>query len=261
MNSSRAESAERALANLLDVLASILIPLDVTPSRLAQIARASFVKTGAAQARMRSSGRPHIARIAALTGLSRAEVKRIVSANFQFGELEQENVPRALRVFRAWRTSNTYSKRGRPLVLKVSGGPVSFQSLCKEFSGDIPHKVILKELERRMLVRLSKKRDRVGIRSTRRRPRDQRQELSTLLFAASFLEELADSERVLVRRTEHIAAPLDISNSYVEKAIANRVTSLVDDLPRLFARKGRKTSKQTGLNVYALVTRERKRRD
>jgi hypothetical protein len=209
---------------------------------------------------MRSSGRPHIARIAALTGLSRAEVKRIVSANYQVGELEPENAPRALRVLNAWRASTTYSQHGRPRALKVSGASPSFETLCKESSGDIPHKVILRELERRLLVQVSQDGNRVKIKRLIPGHVKQRQELSTLMFASLFLSELADSDNVLVRRMEHISAPSNISGSYVEKAITNRVTSLVDDLPRLFARKSRKVQKQTGLNVYAVVTRDRKKR-
>jgi len=81
--SSSDNSIERALSQLLDALAEILIPLEVTPARLAQVARSSFVKVSAKEAKMRSSGRPHLAKIAARTGLSRAEVKKIVVANFR----------------------------------------------------------------------------------------------------------------------------------------------------------------------------------
>src|SRR5688572_7299542 len=109
MSPLRAESVENALAALLDGLALVLITLDVTPARLAQIARASFVKAGASQATKQSSGRLHLARIAALTGLSRAEVKRIVATNFAVSRSRVDSLPRALRVMSGWQKSKRYS--------------------------------------------------------------------------------------------------------------------------------------------------------
>ena len=65
MTPSNDDPAQVALVALLDALASVLIHLEITPARLAQIARTSFVKVGSSQARMRTSGRPHLAKIAA----------------------------------------------------------------------------------------------------------------------------------------------------------------------------------------------------
>ena len=84
MRSPEKDPVEGALTLILDALATALIPLEITPARLSLIARSSFVKIGAQHARMRSSGRPHLAKIAALTGLTRAEVKRIVSTDYCF---------------------------------------------------------------------------------------------------------------------------------------------------------------------------------
>ena len=56
MTPSPDDSAETALVALLDALASVLIQLEITPARVAQIARTSFVKAGANHARKRTSG-------------------------------------------------------------------------------------------------------------------------------------------------------------------------------------------------------------
>src|SRR6188768_296160 len=157
MKPAKDDAAELALVALLDALASVLIPLEITPTRLAQIARASFVKTSAMHVRMRSSGRPHLAKIAAVTGLSRSEVKRLVSSNFEIGEQQPETFPRALRVLKAWQVSKRYSISGQPKPLRIRGPFPSFESLCQEFSGDIPYKVILSELERKQVLKFGQK--------------------------------------------------------------------------------------------------------
>src|SRR5678816_105399 len=131
MRRAQGHSADADLARIFDALARVLIPLDVTPSRLAQIARVSFVKAGATQARMKSSGRPHLAKIAALTGLTRSEVKRLVASGYRSDASKSENLPRALRVLDAWRNSASYNLRGKPRQLRIRGRPPSFDSLCK----------------------------------------------------------------------------------------------------------------------------------
>jgi len=255
MKPSKEDAIERALAALLDVLASILVPLDVTPARLAQIARASFVKATATNARMRSTGRPHLARIAALTGLSRAEVKRVVSANYTFGPRESESAPRALRVLKAWRSSSGYSRAGRGLDLPITGPFPSFETLCRDYSGDIPYKVILTELERRKNVRFTKNHTRVAFATASTARNANQRELSNLMFAASMIADLAHNERVLVKRKEKISASVAIQDAYVENAISGRITDLLDNLPQLFVsrKSGRKNTNR--LNVYTLVSK------
>jgi hypothetical protein len=259
MKASTIDPAEGALGALLDVLASLLLALDITPLRLAQIARASFVKAGALSARKRKSGRPHLARIAALTGLSRAEVKRIVSANFGIGELEPEHSPRSLRVLNAWRNATHRGRNKLPSELKIVGTAPSFQALCKQHSGDIPYRVILDELVQRGCAHLIPTRKSVGISKKRvKRPGRQR-DLNSLLFAAALLADLAESDRVLVRRKETVFMPDGISTAYVEGATAGKVDSLLDHLPTTFASKHRSGRKRAAVNVYALVARPKRK--
>jgi len=247
------DPAEIALAALLDALASVLIALEITPSRLAQIARASFVRAGANQARTRSSGRPHLARIAALTGLSRVEVKRIVAANFSIGVVDPDTTPRAVRVLIGWRTSRDFSSRGKPRRLPISGRSPSFYWLCKSFSGDIPHTVILDELQRQGRVIVTKDRKWVSVARERNGSKRNRQEQEALIFAAGFLNDALRPGARIVKRKEQISASRSVSDAYVENAVAGRVTELLDQMPDLFG--GRRRSKRSKLNVYALVAR------
>ena len=253
MTPSQERPADVALVALLDALASVLIQLEVTPARVAQILRTSFVKAGASQARMRTSGRPHLAKIAALTGLSRAEVKRIVATNFAPARADPESFPRALRVLAGWRSSNIYITRGKPKKLPITGRTPSFYSLCREFSGDIPHRVILDELERQRRVVIAKDRATVSIAEPRRAKAKNRQEQDALLFAADFLTGALRPDTRVVRRKEKISASGNIADAYIENAVVGRVTELLDQMPLLF--KGNRRPKRDILNVYALVTR------
>jgi hypothetical protein len=253
MRATKSEAAEIALREILDVLASILIRLDLTPARLAQMSRASFVKSAAAHARMRS-GRPHIARIAARIGLSRTEVKRIASARFGYGDADITSAPRALRVAEAWRSCQPYVSQGKPRALRLAGKSPSFETLCREHSGDIPCKVILDELTSRSLVRLSSRKQCVSL-LPRKRVIKRAAELETLIYAAAFLTELAKGTGVLVRRRVRIVAPDKITEKYFERTVASQIGELVDSLPTLFSRRTRRPRRKGGINVYALVSR------
>jgi len=251
----KADATELALVALLDALASILIPLEITPGRLSQIARASFVKTTLANARKRTSGRPHLARIAALTGLSRTEVKRLVSSNFELGEQQPETFPRALRVLKAWQVSKGYSRSGQALPLRIHGPFPSFETLCREYSGDIPYKVILSELELRSRLRFRDRKRLVLPNKSSDRQRERSDEVSNLTFAASLFERLSSGNAVLLRRKDIVKAPTDIERTYVEKAIAGRIRSSLEDLPHLFVtRRGSRLSKEC-VDIYTVVLR------
>lgn len=258
MSRSHGHSADIALAALLDALAPVLITLDITPSRLAQMARASFVKASARKAQMKSSGRPHFARIAALTGLSRSEVKRLISSNYKIECSDPDNSPRALRVLHGWRNSPTYSKSGTPKPLKIVGRSPSFQSLCKTYSGDIPYKVILDDLEGRRSIVVSRKHNRVAVTSSSKKGTHNTKDYTALTFAASFLGEAFGHDLILVRRREKIATSRDLPDGYVESAVANRISDLLDQLPQLYTR--RNASKRNILNVFALVSRNQQKR-
>jgi len=249
------DAAELALAALLDALASVLIPLEITPGRLSQIARASFVKIGITQARMRVSGRPHLARIAALTGLSRAEVKRLVSTNFKVGKRQPDTSPRALRVLNAWQKSKRYSRAGRTRPLRIQGPFPSFETLCREYSGDIPYRVILTELERRENLTFQKNRSWVSINRSPKHRAAQRDELKSLVFAASIIESLSHENAVLVRRKATVKAPNNIQDSYVEKAVAGRVEGLLESLPQLFVTRRNSRRNKARVDVFTLVSK------
>lgn len=258
MRSLRTEDAERSLAALLEVLASALIQLDITPARVDELMRTSFVKAGAFNTRKKHSTRPHIARLAAVTGLTRLEVKRIVRENYRMRAAGIETAPRTLRVIAGWKGVGKYSSKGLPKLLKLGGSAPSFESLCKEFSGDIPHTAVLTELVARGRVRITKRKGKamvVMVRNANARSGDHADKLK---FISSIARALAMEDRVLVRAQQFVPTHKDISAAYFEKSVASRVSTMIAALPIGPRRNQKKAKSNGGLDVFAIVARREK---
>ena len=125
-------------------------------------------------------------------------------------------------------------------------------------AGDIPHKVILDELVRQRRVIVTKDRACVSIAKPQRGRYKHRQEQDALAFAAMFLTDALRPDSTVVRRRERIAAAVNVSDVYVENAVAGRVTELLDQMPQVFG--GGKGRKRETLNLYALLARRDSRR-
>jgi len=242
----------------MDALALVLIRLDITPSRLNEVSRASFVKAAASANRKRRSGRPHVARIASLTGLSRAEVKRILDSDFGRQNDHIDHLPRTLRVLAAWKTARKYAENGKPRSLRVSGGPPSFEILCREFGGDIPHKAILAELEARRLVKVELKSGVATATISRRSLEPETAAMDVLRYAGSVIESLTNEDRLLLKRHVRTASPVTIASSYFEKSVTTRLGTIVDELPARPKRSQRASKSGDELEVFAIVSRRRK---
>ena len=217
--------------------------------------RTSFVKAGASSTRKKHSTRPHIARLAAITGLTRTEVKRIVRENYSIHVAGIETAPRTLRVIAGWKGAGKYSSKGLPKPLKLSGASPSFESLCKEFSGDIPHTAVLNELVSRGRVRITTRKGEaavVVVRSARARGDGHADKLK---FISSIARVLAKEDRVLVKAQQFVPASKEISAAYFEKSVASRVSTMIAALPIGRGRNPRKAKRKGGLDVFAIVAR------
>jgi Family of unknown function (DUF6502) len=131
----------------LEALAGVLLARGMTPRRFGELARFAFVRAATERARLRN-GRVNQSRVAAQTGLSRADVKRLLlqSAAQQANRLAQAPVERVLD---GWRADRQFSgPPGRPRRLRLSGAGPSFVGLVKKYGGDVPHRAVLDELRR-----------------------------------------------------------------------------------------------------------------
>jgi Family of unknown function (DUF6502) len=114
----------------------------------------SILRTVAVQSavvrQLEDSNRVNISGIAAITGIPRGEVSRILncSGTLTIGEIQgRQNI--ASRILSAWHCDPEYLTAGRrPRGLKIFGGGPTFESLVRTYGQGIPIRAILDELKR-----------------------------------------------------------------------------------------------------------------
>lgn len=146
------------MGQLLFELALALLPRGVTPSSFSKLAREAFIRAAAGHARLRN-GKVNHSKVAALTGLPRREIKRILDNSPS--RLEQDHTTRmpSERVVRGWLTDPRFlTTRGRPKSLTITGTMFSFERLVKEYGGDVSPRAVLEELVRSRTIRCAGKR-------------------------------------------------------------------------------------------------------
>ena len=140
-----------SLSLILDSLAALLVDTGFGYTRLAKLAKVSFVK--AARSIDQAGSKVSNARIAALTGLTRTEVSQLLRQRIEAPVDDAEPENRALRVARGWSIDSQFvRKKGVPRRLPFRGNGPSFSSLVKRYSGDIPARAMLSEMKRLRMV-------------------------------------------------------------------------------------------------------------
>lgn len=138
--------ATALLHELLAELAFALLPRGMTPKRFSDLVRLAFVRAATEMSKFQN-GRVNYSRVAAQTGLSRADVKRLLGSN-ALDVLRVAQAPTE-RVVNAWRTDRLFSdKYGRPRRLRITGSNLSFAGLVRKYGGDVTYRAVLDELRR-----------------------------------------------------------------------------------------------------------------
>src|SRR5260370_34914504 len=93
------------LQELLTELAFVLLPRGMTPKRFSELARSAFVQAAADMSKLRK-GKVNHSIVAAQTGLSRADVKRVLRSNV-FDPARSAQTP-VRRVISSWARHPTF---------------------------------------------------------------------------------------------------------------------------------------------------------
>ena len=113
---------------------------DMTKWVYVDVARAEFAIEGRKQSD---------SRVSIITGLSRKEVRRVGLMPNPVNDESIARFNRAARVISGWvRDRDFHDSRNRPASLPVEGESRSFTALVQTYSGDVPARAILDELER-----------------------------------------------------------------------------------------------------------------
>lgn len=137
---------------MLPPLIRLLIGLGISAPEFALTCKRIYVQTAADRLAERAK-RVNRSRIAIVTGLTRAEVTKLLGKRVH-REAAQHHLQRAARVLNGWRSDPEFtSRRGRPRTLPLRGRKGSFEALVKRYSGDIPPRAMLDELRAMLAVR------------------------------------------------------------------------------------------------------------
>lgn len=134
----------------------MLLPRGVTPQRFSRIARQAFIRAAAERSRLKN-GRINRSKVAALTGLTRREIKQILDLDQSSATPKANRSGRtpSARVVQGWLTDRRFlTKQGRPKMLTNHGGKSSFQRLVKDYGGDISPRAVLEELAHSKAIRI-----------------------------------------------------------------------------------------------------------
>ena len=155
MNDQR-KAARQACVDALEPLVKILLENGITHKEFSELCKSIFVDV--AQKNYGIRGRlANTAKVSALTGIDRKQIKRITEQN-QSGQTLLPNVPfdRLTRVLSAWYEEPSYlDSKEQPIILPLEADSeegLSLMNLIKRFSGDVPATTLLRELKQNKCI-------------------------------------------------------------------------------------------------------------
>ncbi|HWL64084.1 MAG TPA: DUF6502 family protein [Steroidobacteraceae bacterium] len=133
------------IVDFLSAFAEFLLAAGIKNQRFSAMMRLAFFQAASASAKL-SNERLNQSSVAAMTGLTRLQVRK-------FARQSHPNLPakpdQIENVIEGWVGDQKFANRNRSSRrLPISGRGVTFQLLVRKYGGDIPHKAVLREMER-----------------------------------------------------------------------------------------------------------------
>ena len=136
-----------AVAHLLRPLVRLLLRHSMPFAAFEELAKKVYVDVALSEFTIPGK-KPSMSRASILTGLTRKDVQRLVDTDIAESASTAEQYNRAARVLTGWvRDPDFVDARGQPRAIKIDG-PMSFATLVKRHSGDMPVRAVLDELLR-----------------------------------------------------------------------------------------------------------------
>jgi hypothetical protein len=139
-----------ALLRMLGPLVRLLLAAGVGVGDFMAVVKVAYARAARDEGReRRGEVRPNLSRIAVVTGLRRAEVAAILSADADERRTSDRGRHRAERVLSGWWNDPDFrTTTGEPAILPISGSRRSFNELVKRYSNEPRARPILDELLR-----------------------------------------------------------------------------------------------------------------
>lgn len=148
---------QKAILHVLKPLIRILLRNNIPFGAFSEMARQAYVEVATNDFKVEGRKQSN-SRISTITGLSRKEVKRLQELEETSDSRLTEKYNRAARVVYGWVHDADYqNSKGESKILSFDKGDYCFTALVKEFSGDVPPRAILDELERVGVVEVDDK--------------------------------------------------------------------------------------------------------
>jgi hypothetical protein len=144
----------RALLQILKPLARLLLRNGIAYAEFAEYARRAFVECVYEDFAIEGR-KPTVSRAAVVTGLTRKEVRRLMTEGEDTNSAESRAYNRAARVVTGWvRDPEFHDAEGQPaaLALDDDAPQTRFGELVRRYSGDMPARAVLDELIRTGIV-------------------------------------------------------------------------------------------------------------
>ena len=141
------EAIGNAALRILNALARVLLRHGVSFHAFSELAKQAYVDV--ARRDFALPGRKaSISRVSVLTGLTRKDVQRLLSPSSPPEQLASDNHNRAARVVAGWVRDKELNGGDGSLPALPFEGSVSFSEVVRRYSGDVPPRAGLDELER-----------------------------------------------------------------------------------------------------------------
>jgi hypothetical protein len=142
----------KALYQIIFSLAKILLRKGIAFGEFSQLIKRAYIDVTEKQL-LKSEGKATTSRITIVTGLTRKEVGNLRKQSKSVAP-GSSKYNRAVRVISGWLEDTEFSSiDGLPKALPISGDKGSFEALVNRYSGDIPVRAMLDELERVKVIK------------------------------------------------------------------------------------------------------------
>ena len=137
-------------------MAPVLVENGITAHQINEMAKDALVSEASARARM-ASGRVNHSKVAALTGLTRSEIRRRLLPDIDRSQMPSRALDRSARAVAGWlRDPAFHDAHGKPKPLAIRGSTLSFVDLVRRHSGDVPPRAVLETLKSRGIASINK---------------------------------------------------------------------------------------------------------
>lgn len=139
------------VAEFMSQFARYLVNAGVTSSHFIRIARLAFFQAASESAKFANS-RVNKSAVAAMTGLTRAQVRKLASDRKPTLKPRPDHIE---KVIKGWNTDSVFTTAGHaPRRLSTNGRRAGFSQLARKYGGDIPSRSILRAMVRNGVVEI-----------------------------------------------------------------------------------------------------------